>query len=204
MPFIDPVEWAAFKVLMRRLGVWRALRVGLGVRRGVARGEPFGALPPPQTPKDADSRAQLGPAIVLYRLLVQAGHPDPRGVVGEVVHDGALAFLGHTLGPLRRADLAAMDADTRHAWLTAMGDRFPNATVTWARTGPEQVHFRVTACRFVSLCHALGEPDLAPLFCAGDATFFGTVEPDVQLTRPHTLAEGGPDCPFTLRWKDGP
>ncbi|MCA9546965.1 MAG: L-2-amino-thiazoline-4-carboxylic acid hydrolase [Myxococcales bacterium] len=168
------------------------------------RGEPFAHLPPPADAKDAGSRAQLGPAIVLHRELTRRGHPEARAIVAQAVHAGALAFLGRTVGPISRQALGGMTPAERRTWLAALGERFPNATLSWEATGPDRVSFRVTACRFVALCRAVGAADLAPLFCAGDATFFGTVEPDVRLDRPHTLAEGGPDCPFTLSWKEAP
>ena len=202
MAFIDPVERAAFGALWRRLGLWGAVWVGLAVRRRVKRGEPFAGWTDAEDAKEAGSRAQLGPAVALYRELQARGRTDAREVVAEAVHDGALAFLGATVGPIRRADLEAMDDAGRRTWLEAVGDRFPNATVRWEQTGPDAVRFRVTSCRFVALCRALDVPELAPVFCAGDATFFGSVEPNVTLTRPTTLAEGGDHCLFTLEWRD--
>ncbi len=50
------------------------------------------------------------------------------------------------------------------------------------------------------LCAAAGVPELAPVFCAGDAHFFGTVEPDVLLERPQMIAEGAETCRFRLYW----
>lgn len=190
----------AARVLAERLGWREAGRVLLGVGGRLAAGEPFGREQ--ARGAEAESRAQLGPAVVVYRELVRRGHGDARAVVGQIVHDGALVYLGHVIGPLDRDALGAMDERARAAWLDALGARFPNATLRWEATGPDVVSFRVSACRFVSLCHELGVPELAPLFCAGDATYFGTSAPNVSLTRPHTLAEGGPDCPFTLRWSD--
>ncbi len=57
---------------------------------------------------------------------------------------------------------------------------------------------------------AVGKPGLASFFCAGAGAFLGGDRGGagggsgvgVQLTRPHTLAGGGPDCPFSLRWHD--
>jgi Amt family ammonium transporter len=49
-----------------------------------------------------------------------------------------------------------------------------------------------------------GVPELAPVFCKGDARFFGTVEPDVELIRPTMIATGGARCDFTLRFAERP
>lgn len=196
---------AAFGVLWRRLGFFRALSVGLAIDRQRAGGRPFGHLPPPVDDKERQSRDQIGPAIVLFALLVERyGDTKALSVTAEVVEAAALAFLGETVGPLRRAQLAAMDAEARDRFVRERMSRFPNAEVRFEHIGADEVRFTVTACRFVNLCHAAGCPELAPLFCAGDARFFGEVEPDVVLIRETTLAVGGDRCPFVLRYADEP
>ena len=64
--------------------------------------------------------------------------------------------------------------------------------------------FRVTFCRFPRMCAEAGVPELAPVFCAVDAHFFGGVERSIALDRPETLAAGGGSCPFSLRWVGDP
>ena len=60
---IDPMEWASFKVMMRRFGFWRAIRLALQLKRRVGVGEPYAALGPAQDAKDAESRDQIAPAM---------------------------------------------------------------------------------------------------------------------------------------------
>jgi len=201
MNAFDPSTWVALPVLLRRLGVRETLRVGVMVASALRRGEPFSRLPPPSDARDRDSRAQAAPALVLYRALRARGHAESLEIVGEVVEAAAVVFLRRTIGPIRRADLAALDEAERARWVHTRAARFPNAEPRFEAVGPDEVRFRVSSCRFVALAHAAGAPELAPVFCRGDAKFFGTVERDVVLERPHTLAEGGPDCPFTIRFR---
>jgi hypothetical protein len=202
LALFDPIEKAALDVMVRHLGWWRAVWYGLAVRRRVKRGEPFAHLPPPETEKEAQSRAQAGPAIVLYRCLRRViGPEDAVDITTDAVEAGALVFLQQTIGPLNREVLAAMSPEERIAFVKERGEAFPNATVRWDRVDLEAVRFTVLDCRFVSLCAEVGHPELAPIFCKGDARFFGTVEPDVELIRTETLAAGGRMCPFLIQWK---
>jgi predicted ArsR family transcriptional regulator len=204
MPLLDPIETAALRTLRRHLGLFRAIRLGVQIRARVARGAPFEGFPLATDDKERGSRAQLGPAIVLYRLLREQGCEAARQVVADVVHDGALAFLASAVGPIEQKTLQALSSREREQYLSAIGDRFPNATLRFEKTDSDAVQFRVTSCRFVSLCRELGEPDLAPIFCAGDATYFGHVEPGVSLHRPETLAAGDDSCLFSLTWSSPP
>ena len=79
------------------------------------------------------------------------------------------------------------------------GERFFNATIRWEEVTADEVRFTVLRCRFPGLCEAAGVPELAPVFCEGDAVFFGQVEPDVELQRSQTIAGGAESCPFVLR-----
>lgn len=189
-------------LLLSRLGPLRALRVVIACGRRLARGEPFAHLPPAADDRERDSRAQAAPVIVLFRALEALAVPDALGLVGEVVELGAIRFLGKSIGPIRRDALAAMDDAARRRWVDERARRFPNAVPNFEAVGPDEVRFRIHDCRFVSLAAAAGQPALAAVFCRGDARYFGQVERGVVLERPHTLAGGGPDCPFTLRFAD--
>lgn len=198
---LDPIKSAAVRVLVRELGWWRGLLTGLRIEWRVARGQPFAKLPPPADEKARLSREQIGPALVLFSIL--RGRLDQARaieVTSAVVEAGAIAFLSDSIGPLDRATLDGMSQRERDHFVRDRMDRFPNATVRFDHIGTDEVRFTVTSCRFVELCRAVGLAELAPLFCAGDATFFGQVEPDVVLIRPSTLATGGASCPFTLRY----
>jgi len=203
MPLIDPMDRAAVPILLARLGIWRTLRVGMGLRRRLARGAPFDVLPAPTEEAERLSREQIAPAVVLYQLLAESlGSDEALQVTEEVVVASTVVWLREQIGPLERSALAAMDGPAREAFVRQTGARFFNATMRWDRVDAEEVSFTVTACRFPRLCAEAGVPELAPVFCKGDAVFFGTVEPNVSLTRPETIAGGASACPFTLRWTD--
>lgn len=200
---LDPTKLPALRVLVRRLGFFEAVAIAITLERRVRRGEPFVHLPPATDRRERHARDQAGPALVLYRVLLERGH-DParaRDTVADTVKAAAVAFLSRAIGPLRRASFATMSEPARRRWVTTRAARFPNAEPVFEVVDATQVRFRVHACRFVALAREAGHPDLAPVFCAGDAHYFGTTQPDVTLERPHTLAEGGPDCPFTLRFR---
>ena len=201
MALFDPMEKAALRVLAGHLGWVRALWYGLNIRSRVRSGEPFNHLPAPLTEKETLSRAQAGPAIVLYRRLRRAiGPEDAVGITTDAVEASALVFLAETIGPLDRDSLTAMGPDERLAFLKDKGNRFPNATIRWEQAEAARVRFTVLDCRFVSLCAEAGHPELAPIFCKGDAEYFGGVETGVELIRNETLAAGGRHCPFVLQW----
>ena len=201
---IKPEELRAARVLWRRLGLRATLSLGAKLEWARRRGEPFERLAPPVDEREQQSRQQIGPAILLYRALLDRGMPRDQALslVEEVILEATLAFLGRTIGPLRRADLEALDDQERGHFVRRLGRRFFNATLRWDTVAADQVAFTVTHCHFPSLCAAAGHPELAPLFCKGDALYFGQVEPDVLLERPHTIAGGAPTCPFTLRYSD--
>jgi hypothetical protein len=187
-------------LLIRRLGPLTTLRVAFDVTRRLARGEPFSHLPPPETPRERQSRAQAAPVFLLYRALTALQVRDATSLVADLVELGAIAFLTKSIGPIRKHDLARMSEPERQRWVQTRAARFPNAEPVFHVVSPTEVRFTVPACRFVTLAQAAGHPELAPLFCRGDARYFGSVERGVALIRPHTLASGGPDCPFTIRF----
>ncbi len=198
---LDPNERIAAPILLKELGVLGALRVGRRIRRRMKRGEPFAEMPPPQGDDERLSREQIGPAVLLYQELQRVtSQAESMRITEEVVVEAGILFLRDTLGPLRRADLEQLDEAGREQFAKERGARFFNATMRWDEIGDDRVRFTVTACRFPRLCADCGVPELAPVFCRADARYFGTVEPDVTLTRPHTIAEGATECPFALQW----
>lgn len=202
---LDAEERVGAPILLREVGIWRSLKVGRAVRRGLRRGEPFGHLAPPDCAKEAASRDQIGRAILLYRALTEVvGRERAFSITEKVVVEAACVFLAEQIGSLDRETIDAVPADERRAWVTERGERFPNSTVRWDRIDDGGVDFTVTACRFPRLCAEAGAPELAPVFCAGDSKFFGTVEPDVTLDRPQTIAGGAETCVFRLRYAARP
>jgi hypothetical protein len=138
--------------------------------------------------------------LLLRALRDRVGAEAARAITGEAVAAGAIAFLRAALGPLRRAEIAALDDAGRRAFAADRAARFPNVTLAWDEVSPDRVAFTVTRCRLVELVAHAGHPELAPLFCAGDAAWFGGVEPGVLLDRPETIAAGGAACRFSLRF----
>lgn len=200
---IEPMEWASFKALGRRLGWWTAIRVGMALRQRVDRGEPFEGLPPSDDPKERASRDQIASAVVLYRLLQERmSQPTALEIVAEVVEAGAHVFLKQAIGPLSRTLFDGLDEAARYQLLDQKVGSFPNTIYQIEEAGTDRVRFTVSACSFVRLCREAKVPELTPVFCAVDASYFGGVEPAVSLERPTTLAQGGPCCDFRLQFVD--
>ena len=192
---------AALKVLRDEFGSCRAILFGVRIRKREKAGEPFSTLPPPGNEKEALSREQIGPAINLYREL-QADHSQEEAlrIIGDVVVQSTLVFLRKTIGPIRRSNLAGMNERERDEWVRKTGGRFFNAEMDWKRIDGDRVEFDVTACHFPGLCREAGVPELARVFCQGDAVFFGQVEPEVNFRREGTIAEGASRCEFRMGW----
>jgi hypothetical protein len=202
---LGPEERAALRVLVEELGWLGALRVGASVQVASLRGQPFGDLPRATDRKERGSRDQAGPAILLFRALApRVGEAEARRITGRAVEVGAIAFLSRTLGRLDRDAIDRMDEAERARWAKAKADAFPNAEVVWKEVGRQRVVFEVTSCRLVELVAHAGHPDLAVLFCAGDARYFGEVEPGTELVRPTTIASGGDRCRFTIQATEAP
>jgi predicted ArsR family transcriptional regulator len=194
-----PQERAALDILRDELGLVQAIQVGAQVQLRSALGEPFSELEAPSSRDEALSRQQIGPAIVLYRTLrKQIGQQEALEIVERVVIEGAVLFLSETMGRLERDALLEMDDDRRESFVRTKGKKFFNATLRWEEISEDEVYFTVTHCMFPDLCEAVGVPELAPLFCKGDFEFFGGVESDVRLERPHTIAQGADTCPFHI------
>lgn len=205
MPSIlEPTQIAGAKTLLVEIGVIDTIRAATRIAAAERRGEPFGSLQAPDSDDERLSREQIGPAVLLYRALLDMGYPVGRAleVTEKAVIEGALVFLRQSIGRIDRASIEAMSHEEREEFARSRGEKFFNATVRWESIDERAVEFTVTHCRFPGLCEAVGHPELAPLFCKGDAKFFGTVEPDVELIRPHMIATGGPDCPFRIQFAD--
>ena len=185
--------------LLRELGPVTLLRVGAHVRRAEKAGEPFSRLPAPASKNEVLSRAQIGPAILLYRALRQYRPDDAFRITQQVVVAEGIRFLAGELGRLPLDELESMTDEERHAFVQAKGERFFNATLHWDRVAPDGVAFTITACTFPGLCEAAGVPEVAPMFCQVDEAYFGSVEPGLVLVRDGSLASGQPRCHFILR-----
>ena len=202
--FFNADDLASLPVLLREVGLLDALRVGARVKAAVNRGEPYVGWPEPADAKERDSRAQIGAAILLYRDLSRLrGADEALRITREVVIEAACAQLRRQIGPLRREMLAQLSEDERTRFAQERGDKFVNADMVWGDISATALSFTVTRCRFPAICATAGVPELSPVFCAGDAKFFGTIEPEVELLRGTTIAEGARECGFEIRFKQG-
>lgn len=198
----SPLALPAF--IVASLGPIGAARVFAEVAWRLLRGEPFASLPPATSQKERESRRQAAPVFVLHRVLVARQVPDALELVARIVEVGGVRSLSRALGPLSREAFGAMDDRERRAWVDRLARSFPNARPDFQEVSAQRVRFTVHHCTFVTLAHAVGEPALATVFCRADEAYFGKVDKDVELIRPHTLARGGPECPFELRFVDEP
>lgn len=187
--------------LLARFGPLTSVAILGEVALRLARGEPFAHLPHPTSQAERDSRRQAAPAFVLFRVLTRRGVADPFEDTAAIIELAGIHFLRRALGPLDPKTFAAMDKPARDRWVARLAAGFPNAEPDFEEVSARAVRFRVHHCRFVTLAHQIGEPKLATLFCRADESYFGKVERNVALIRPHTLARGGPDCPFELRFQ---
>lgn len=199
----DPLSpLAVVTHLKRRFGLLGATSLMAEVALRLLRGEPFAHLSPADSEQERASRRQAAPAFVLYRVLARRGVQQPLEEAGTIIELIGVHFLKRALGPLEPTALAAMDEGARRRWIDARAAGFPNARPHFEEISARAVRFRIHHCRFVTLAHQVGQPELATLFCRADEAYFGKVERHVELVRPHTLARGGPDCPFELRFTD--
>lgn len=196
---LDPNERIGAPILVRRVGLLRAIVVGREVRRAARAGEPFAHLGPPENADDAASREQIGAAVLLYRALSdRVGKERAFEVTREAVLAAGVVFLEEQVGDIRRDVVARIPEAERAEWAAKKGEGFFNATMRWDEVAEDRVRFTVTACRFPPLCRAAGAPELAPIFCAVDEAYFGRAGSGVRLDRPQTIAGGGTICDFRL------
>jgi len=194
--------WAVLRLLIGRIGWLNSVRVlGLFLRWQWSR-EPFGGLPPAEDDRERQSRAQIAPAILLYRALKRRAPESAWELTESVVLMEGVRFLRKSLGRLELERLQTLSPVERREFVEIRGAKFFNATLRWDEVAADRVQFTVTSCRFPPLCVAAGVPELAPMFCRVDDAYFGKVEPGVTLERPATLAGGQDHCLFKLSIRD--
>ncbi len=199
---VDRQEWAALRALAGHVGWIRAVRLGLYIRRQTQQGHPFKSLPPAVDEREAESREQLAGAVLLYmRLRETDSRERALEVVAPVVEASAHVLLSENIGEIDWHALA--EEEGRHRYIDERLRRFPNTVYQIEEMGARRVRFTVSHCHFATLCKALGVPELSPVFCAVDASYFGGVETRVSLHRPETLASGGSQCDFNFSIVEG-
>ncbi|MCC6747059.1 MAG: L-2-amino-thiazoline-4-carboxylic acid hydrolase [Deltaproteobacteria bacterium] len=191
----------ALVALRRELGTLQAGAVLGEALLALVRGEPFSHLGPATDPRELGTRRQAGGAVLLYRATRRrVGRERALALTREVLLAGGLVFVERLLaGPaLHAAD--RLPVDERARLMGELGERFPNAEGEVTAATDRSVAFTVTRCRFVELLAAVGEPELAPLFCEVDVVYFQPERTVVRLERSQTRATGGAVCDFVFRW----
>ena len=192
----------AVRLLVREIGLTAALKVFGGVAADQAKGEPWRKLGPAPDRNDALSRRQIGGAVILERRLRCAVSAEKaRALVGEVVKYASVEFLKRSIPALNKHELISMPPEKRDSFLTGIKDKFFNSEAELSLNGDESLDLRITRCRFVELLAAIGEADMAPVFCEGDGEFFAAHQDGIILERPEKLSTGGKICDFRFRWK---
>ena len=198
--YSSKMKYSAFMVLIKYFGLWKALKIGLEIEWRTWRGDPFKNINSASlTQKEKESRIQAGPAILLFQILNRnLNESKALEYTGYIIEVSAHLFLSSVMGTLDLNLLSKMSKQERYQELQTKLDAFPNAHFNIDYAESDEVKFSVSSCHFVSLCHQVHLPQVAPLFCAVDHSYFSQKENRIKLERPTTLATGGQSCPFTL------
>ena len=191
-------------VLRSALGWVEAISVGMALQKRIKAGEPFKNLPAPVSEKDEKSRMQIGPAIVLYEVLLERHTKEEAlALVRDVSKEGAIIFLGTILPKIDRAWYDSLNEETKEVSLLELVERFPNSSIGALSFEADAFSFEVKRCAFVELANSTSHPELARVFCEGDGVYFERHVPNVSFERPTALASGGSCCDFRFKWLDG-
>ena len=189
----------SLRLLKKELGLLGLGRLAFHMIFLQIKGEPFAQLPKAQDEGEIFSRRQIGPAIVLYKALRKLHSQDRALAIAEkIVIDSTLVFLRKAVGAINQSRIEGMDEEQKQNWLSKIAGQFLNATIRWNHIKLTELSFTITHCHFPVMCRETGVPELAPIFCKGDAVYFGQDQEGVKLTRPHTIAKGSDDCLFEM------
>ena len=108
------IEIAAIKVLKKELGLNKLLPLLPSLNKRKKNGEPFNALPPPETEKDKESRALIGDAILLYRVLMESfEQKEAERIVRNVICESAVAQLSCLVPKLTKKELCTLSENEK-------------------------------------------------------------------------------------------
>ena len=189
-------------MLRRHLGLAGTARAAVGLAKRQLRGDPFAGQPPIADTAEWLTRRQLGPVLLLEDTLredLQLDTDETLSVLSDLVAQVGARLLSRRFPSLSPAAWAAASPEARERLARRVFERIGNIAAADIRTTDHALELDVTACRFVTLLHALGRPHLAPLFCAADSVFFDDVAAPVTLDRSATLAGGARACDFRFR-----
>lgn len=201
MKIIDiKIKLTAVKTLVGEIGFGKLMKSLPALSKGTRKGGPFAALGKPETKKDADSRALIAEAVILYRiLLTYYPQPEAERIIRKVIIDAAIKQLSLLIPRLRAEELNALSAEERTACYCGIIDKFPNTDWELRRDTPEEVAIDVTRCRLVELFDSVGQSELRDCCCHGDALYFKEFQPEIDFCRTTTIGSGCSCCDFAFR-----
>lgn len=188
--------------LLRETGPLKTITVMSKIIADTITGKPWDELPPPTGKAEELSRGQLQGAVLLERNLRNVvGNERAREITRDIVLKSSIDFLSMTVPILRKSRFLSKDEAARLKYLERIQSNFFNAEADMQAIGNEELRMTVQRCIFVELLDAIGERDMAELFCAGDMYYFNERQPEVRLERSETLASGGSCCDFRFFWE---
>lgn len=149
-------------------------------------------------------RRQLRPVVLLDDVLRDDLGLDRVArleLLNRVVSETGARFLAANVPADITTDWSQGTQAERRAFAESLVQRFFNVEGRRPQVDEASLSFDVTRCRFAELTAELGRPHLGPLFCAADAVFFGRPDSPLVLRRSTTIAEGGHQCDFRLRYR---
>lgn len=191
----------AFRALRTEVGLPKTLRILLAVAKRGTFHDPLTSLPSPEDEADVLTRMQLRPVVLLYDTLREDLHYDKADavhIVHALVQRCGVVFLQWILAPFDIETWRSASGVERDSIADSLLKRMFNIHAAEPSVSSETLSFRVTDCGFVRMLAMLDRPELAPLFCEVDRTFFDRPESPFRLTRTTTLAEGGACCDFSF------
>jgi len=161
--------------------------------------DPFASLGPAPDSRQKASRAQIGPAVAMYKALKKRlGQDEALEVMRRVILPATISFLRYTIADPPVDQYIAASEEDRRQLIGALMQPFFNATSEITAVDNESFTVEVRTCDFPMLCAAAGVPELASLFCEGDISYFNREDSPVHLDREYTIAQGGDRCPFVF------
>ncbi len=189
----------AITVLYRELGLENGTIALVKTIYHRLRGEPWRQLEPARSKKERQSRKQAALVIILYHVVCELVSSEQAYLILlRIVEVGGCHFLKAQLPRIKRKKWLNMNPEDRNPTLQGWVSKFPNVTLGLFKAHQQHFKFQVNHCEFVTLTADCGYPELAKLFCAGDARYFEKEQPDVTFTRGATLAEHQRPCEFSF------
>lgn len=195
---------SALRYLADELGWSTALKVAAKLKYRLWMDNPFKRLnrQKPPSAQEKLTQQQMAPLIVLYFILEeQLPRAQTMRLLSELTQRVAIAFLKFNVPVIEKAQYQDLSRKDKLATLKKITQRFFNAKAELKLDSQDNFHFTVNVCYFARYAQLLNVPELAPLFCAADKTYFQTHQPDVRLIRTVTLAADDQPCDFYFQWR---